>query len=85
MSHCSSPSLNGSRFDVHLLELNAEPAIELTGERLTWILEDLFKAIALVCVEPFFNTEKNTIKDDWKIGQVRQGLKKCLEVPMRID
>ena len=37
-----------------LLEMNAEPAIEMTGARLTWILDDLFKAIAETCVEPFF-------------------------------
>ncbi|KLO14479.1 tubulin-tyrosine ligase [Schizopora paradoxa] len=37
-----------------LLEVNAEPAIEMTGPRLTWVLEDLFKAIADTCVEPFF-------------------------------
>ena len=37
-----------------LLEVNAEPAIEMTGPRLTWVLEDLFKAVAEACVEPFF-------------------------------
>ncbi|KAL1677618.1 tubulin-tyrosine ligase family-domain-containing protein [Schizophyllum commune] len=42
-------------FLVKLLEINAEPAIELTGPRLAWILEDLFVAIGKRCVQPFFD------------------------------
>jgi tubulin--tyrosine ligase len=38
---------------VQLLEVNAEPAIELTGPRLTWVLEDLFRALGMICVQPF--------------------------------
>ncbi|KAJ8515266.1 hypothetical protein ONZ45_g7299 [Pleurotus djamor] len=34
------------RFQTKLLEINAEPAIELTGPRLHWILEGLFNGIA---------------------------------------
>ncbi|KAG6878429.1 hypothetical protein C0993_007030 [Termitomyces sp. T159_Od127] len=36
------------QFQVKLLEINAEPAIELTGPRLTWILEDLFVSIGKI-------------------------------------
>jgi hypothetical protein len=39
-------------FRVSLLEFNAEPAIEMTGTRLHWILEDLFEQIAEVGVTP---------------------------------
>ncbi|KAL1714848.1 tubulin-tyrosine ligase family-domain-containing protein [Schizophyllum commune] len=42
-------------FLVKLLEINAEPAIELTGPRLAWILEDLFVAIGKQCVQPFLD------------------------------
>ncbi|KAG6911843.1 hypothetical protein DXG01_000090 [Tephrocybe rancida] len=37
-----SLTLGEPKLQVKLLEINAEPAIELTGPRLTWILEDLF-------------------------------------------
>ncbi|KAG5353244.1 hypothetical protein C0989_008979 [Termitomyces sp. Mn162] len=37
-----SATSNKPQLQVKLLEINAEPAIELTGPRLTWILEDLF-------------------------------------------
>ena len=47
-----------------LLEMNAEPAIELTGPRLTWILEDLFVAIGQVCVAPFFRRAQATTRTD---------------------
>ena len=47
-------------FLVKLLEINAEPAIELTGPRLAWILEDLFVAIGKQCVQPFL--------DGWREG-----------------
>jgi tubulin--tyrosine ligase len=43
------------RFQALLLEINAEPAIEMTGPRLTWILEDLFVSMAKICVQPFIN------------------------------
>ncbi|KAL7285240.1 hypothetical protein ACG7TL_000334 [Trametes sanguinea] len=60
-----NPSLNASqRFQVNLLEVNSEPAIELTGPRLTWILEDLFKATAKTCVEPFFSAEDSPTKGE---------------------
>lgn len=44
----------GPRFSLKLLEINAEPAIEMTGPRLRWILEDLFTAACEACVAPFF-------------------------------
>ncbi|KAJ7102237.1 tubulin-tyrosine ligase [Mycena belliarum] len=69
------------RFQVKLLEINAEPAIELTGPRLSWILQDLFTAIAKVCVEPFFNP--NTVEAEWSVGENRHGLIKCLDEEVR--
>ncbi|KAI4294477.1 TTL-domain-containing protein [Schizophyllum commune Loenen D] len=52
----TAESTAGSQpFLVKLLEINAEPAIELTGPRLAWILEDLFVAIGKQCVQPFFD------------------------------
>ncbi|KAH7915394.1 tubulin-tyrosine ligase family-domain-containing protein [Hygrophoropsis aurantiaca] len=78
----ASSSNNDARFGVKLLEINAEPAIELTGPRLTWILEDLFKAIGKVCIGPFsgqIDAEEST----WEVGEVRHNLHKCLELEIR--
>ncbi|KAJ7130048.1 tubulin-tyrosine ligase [Mycena crocata] len=69
------------RFQVTLLEVNAEPAIELTGPRLSWILQDLFTSIGKVCVTPFFHP--NPDKEEWAIGATRHGLIKCLDVEVR--
>ena len=41
---------DNSKLQPYLLEINSEPAIELTGPRLTWILEDLFVSIAGIAV-----------------------------------
>lgn len=72
------------KYQVHLLEVNSEPAIELTGPRLTWILEDLFKAIGKVCVAPAFESEEGLhLMKDWQVGQTREALTKCLEVEVR--
>ncbi|KAF9044867.1 tubulin-tyrosine ligase [Hymenopellis radicata] len=60
----SSPTIQ-----VHLLEFNSEPAIELTGPRLTWILEDLFVAMGKVCVEPFFRPPFTKDVEGWRIGK----------------
>ncbi|KIM85357.1 hypothetical protein PILCRDRAFT_817360 [Piloderma croceum F 1598] len=89
----TSPSLadciNRVPFQVQLLEINSEPAIELTGPRLTWILEDLFIAIGKVCITPFFSTGNNRAQSgntgfsDWGVGETRYGLQKCLEVDVR--
>jgi len=74
---------------VQLLEINSEPAIELTGPRLTWILEDLFIAIGKVCIAPFFSAENNQGQSvnagfpDWHVGETRYGLRKCLEIDVR--
>ncbi|KAJ3750194.1 tubulin-tyrosine ligase [Lentinula detonsa] len=81
----------GSRFQVKLLEINAEPAIELTGPRLAWILEDLFVDIGKVCIEPFFATQLSSIQaganssdeSPWPVGETRRNLVKCLEVEVR--
>ncbi|KAF7339919.1 Tubulin-tyrosine ligase [Mycena venus] len=69
------------RFQVSLLEINAEPAIELTGPRLSWILQDLFIAMGKVCVEPFFNPKTEEL--GWVVGETRHGLIKCLEEQVR--
>ena len=68
-------------FQVKLLEINAEPAIELTGPRLTWILEDLFKSMAEVAVRPFANIGQTI--DDWEVGETRHYLRKCLDTEVR--
>ena len=77
---------SGRKLQVSLLEVNSEPAIELTGPRLTWILEDLFKGIAKTCVEPFFASESSPVcggLDGWKVGEARENMRKCLEVQVR--
>lgn len=67
-----------------LLEINAEPAIELTGPRLTWILEDLFVSIATVCVKPFLEGKSIAEVDEgWDLGETRHNLIKCLEAKVR--
>jgi len=68
------------QFCVKLLEINAEPAIELTGPRLTWALEDLFNAIARVCVDPFV---RDVPVEAWPVGHTRHHLKKCLHTAVR--
>ncbi|KAF8807556.1 tubulin-tyrosine ligase [Phlegmacium glaucopus] len=79
-----APSYTSCPFQTKLLEINSEPAIELTGPRLTWILEDLFDSIAETCVTPFF-TEKGdlTAAEPWVVGEVRQHLVKCLDEQVR--
>ena len=67
---------------MHILELNAEPAIELTGPRLRWVLEDMFTAVARVCVGPFFGID-GCEWGTWKVGETKEGLRKCLEVGVR--
>jgi len=70
------------QFQASLLEVNAEPAIELTGPRLGWILEDLFKATAKVCVAPFFD-RKEQKAEQWQVGERKDHFLKCLEVEVR--
>jgi tubulin--tyrosine ligase len=75
---------SGLSLQVKLLEFNAEPAIELTGPRLSWILEDLFRAIGKVCVVPFFAQAlgvRQDSLDDCSVGQSLYGLRKCLQIP----
>ncbi|KAH9946770.1 tubulin-tyrosine ligase [Amylocystis lapponica] len=88
VTHAQSPS-SLRNFQVHLLEVNSEPAIELTGPRLTWILEDIFCAIGKVCVAPFFGSgpepqeERDDVGQKWEVGETREALTKCLEVQVR--
>ncbi|KAH8987149.1 TTL-domain-containing protein [Lactarius deliciosus] len=77
VEHTSSSPL---QLQVKLLEINAEPAIELTGPRLTWILEDLFKAMARVCVDPFV---RDSPVEAWPVGDTKHYLKKCLQTKVR--
>ena len=77
VEHIQSPD---PQFRVKLLEINAEPAIELTGPRLTWVLEDLFSAMARVCVEPFV---RDIPVEAWPVGQTRHYLRKCIQTRVR--
>ncbi|KAF8973718.1 tubulin-tyrosine ligase family-domain-containing protein [Flammula alnicola] len=76
------PSNVANPFHVKILEINAEPAIELTGPRLTWILEDLFISMAKVCVEPFF-ADKKDVGASWNIGEVQHNFIKCMDESVR--
>lgn len=80
VTHADAPS-TGRRYQVYLLEVNSEPAIELTGPRLTWILEDLFAAIGKTCVAPFFGGPVS--EEQWKIGETKESFRKCLAVEVR--
>ncbi|KAF5377502.1 hypothetical protein D9615_005265 [Tricholomella constricta] len=61
VAYTAAPLPGISKYQVKLLEINAEPAIELTGLRLTWILEDLFVSIRKVCVDPFLKQEQEEV------------------------
>ena len=60
---------NDSKLQPYLLEINSEPAIELTGPRLAWILEDLFASIADIALG--------------YLDKVDEHLLKCLDVEVR--
>ncbi|KAF8167947.1 tubulin-tyrosine ligase [Crassisporium funariophilum] len=78
------PSSRTRPFQINLLEINSEPAIELTGPKLTWILEDLFESIAEVCVKPFFaQAESRETMETWEIGEVRHNFLKCMDEKVR--
>ncbi|KAI6153449.1 tubulin-tyrosine ligase family-domain-containing protein [Pisolithus tinctorius] len=81
VSHVQSGS-HGAHFQLNILEVNAEPAIELTGRRLTWILEDLFKSIQVVCIAPFVGGVSDQL-NSWKVGEVRYNMQKCLDMQVR--
>jgi tubulin---tyrosine ligase len=72
---------NGS-LGIRLLEINAEPAIELTGPRLSWILKDLFIQIGKTCVEPFFDP-KVADSESWSIGDIKEHFIKCFDARIR--
>ncbi|TFY55410.1 hypothetical protein EVJ58_g8267 [Rhodofomes roseus] len=80
VTHADSPTAK-RKFQVYLLEVNSEPAIELTGPRLTWILEDLFEAIGKVCVGPSFGGTGG--EAELEVGETREALRKCLDVEVR--
>ena len=61
--------------------MNSEPAIELTGPRLTWILEDLFVSIARIAVELHLDHAERV--EEHKTPEGEQPLLKCLEVEVR--
>lgn len=76
-----SPSPNSNRkYQVHILEVNSEPAIENTGPRLTWILEDLFKEMGRHFVSPYINAKQEST---WAVGETRDHLRKCLSAEVR--
>ncbi|KAI0079605.1 TTL-domain-containing protein [Panus rudis PR-1116 ss-1] len=81
VTHHPNPTTS-RKYQVSLLEINSEPAIELTGPRLTWILKDLFKIIAHTFVEPFFRPADDK-RSGWSVGETRENLKKCLDVEVR--
>ncbi|KZW02241.1 TTL-domain-containing protein [Exidia glandulosa HHB12029] len=70
---------------VVLLELNAEPAVHLTGERLGWTLQNMFEGIVRACVVPFFDDGGGGQAEagEWKVGEEKHGLIKCLDVKVR--
>jgi len=79
-----APSNTSCPFQPKILEINSEPAIELTGPRLTWILEDLFDSITETCVTPFFTEKRDrATAEHWDVGEVRHHLVKCLNEQVR--
>ncbi|KAF8078459.1 tubulin-tyrosine ligase [Lyophyllum atratum] len=78
----SEPVVAGDpKYQVKLLEINAEPAIELTGPRLTWILEDLFLSVGKVSVEPFLR--RTQMEHGWGVGETRYHLIKAFDQEIR--
>ncbi|KAG0709025.1 tubulin-tyrosine ligase family-domain-containing protein [Suillus ampliporus] len=73
---------NSQVFQVKLLEINSEPAIELTGRRLHGILEDLFVAIEQVAVLPFFTQEVGR-EPSTEAPVIPRHLRKCLDIKVR--
>ncbi|KAF8527942.1 tubulin-tyrosine ligase [Hysterangium stoloniferum] len=82
VTHAPEGFSGKSRFRVSLLEINSEPAIERTGQRLQWILRDMFKSIGRVSVGPFFN-QNGDLLNDWEVGETREGFRKCLQENIR--
>ena len=56
--------------------MNSEPAVEFTGPRLTWILEDLFASVARVAVQPHLDKAEPSEGGDGHLF-------KCLDVEVR--
>ncbi|KAG5644743.1 hypothetical protein DXG03_007872 [Asterophora parasitica] len=80
VAYSPDPPRGASKYQVKLLEINAEPAIELTGPRLTWILEGLFTAIGKVCIEPFLAQKK---EEQWAVRETRYHFVKALHEEIR--
>ncbi|KZT30361.1 tubulin-tyrosine ligase [Neolentinus lepideus HHB14362 ss-1] len=72
----ASPS-SSCPYTVSLLELNAEPAIEMTGKRLYWLLHGLFTGIGEVAVRPWL--EGHEAEEDRK----KWCMRKVLDVQVR--
>ncbi|EJD03975.1 tubulin-tyrosine ligase [Fomitiporia mediterranea MF3/22] len=82
VSHGPSDGTSG-RFQVKLLEFNSEPAIEMTGARLRWILEDLFDLIAKTCIHPFFSGGDMVVMASSNETEGGCALRQCLDVKLR--
>ncbi|TFK57327.1 TTL-domain-containing protein [Heliocybe sulcata] len=65
-------------YTVSLLELNAEPAIEMTGQRLHWLLQGLFTGIGEVAVRPWLEGREHEPEKSEKWG-----MRKVLDVQVR--
>lgn len=72
---------DGSGLQPYLLEMNSEPAIELTGPRLKWILDDLFEGIARLVVEPQLDRGGKLERGE-TLGGIGHFFK-CLDVEVR--
>lgn len=68
-------------FRVFLMEINAEPAIEKTGLRLQWILQDMFHSITDLIIRPFAGVDCDG--SSWEVGEIRAGFRKCLDERVR--
>ncbi|EPQ60840.1 TTL-domain-containing protein [Gloeophyllum trabeum ATCC 11539] len=77
VSHPTSSDATPSScpYTVTLLELNAEPAIEMTGPRLHWLLEGLFRGIGRVAVGSWVERRD--------VGEDVRDMRKVLDVEVR--
>ena len=75
-----SPAARRSIFEVNILEVNSEPAIEMTGPRLKWVLEDLFICIANTVVLPFLESPQDRSQNVTRDINLQGNLRKCLSI-----
>lgn len=66
---------------VFLMEINSEPAIEKTGLRLQWVLQDMFYSITDLVIRPFAGLDCD--QSPWEVGETRAGFRKCLDERVR--